>query len=143
MTLEELEKRIGTLEDIEAIKEMHRKYVYGLICQQWDDMVECFTEDATAAIAEHEPRRGKTEIAKLLKDVIAKQVSWDWGHFVTQPVISVEGDKARGHWILYLFFPEPEVKWLQARYDCEYVKMDGKWKFSDLKFKAPWPEPPK
>jgi len=143
VTSEELEKRVRVLEDIEAIKDMHRDYVYALISQRWDDMVECFAEDATAAIAENPPRKGKAEISKLLKDVIAKQVSWDWGHFVTQPVIAVDGDRAKGHWILYLFFPPPEVRWLQARYDCEYVKLDGKWKFSDLKFKAPWPEPPK
>ena len=143
MTLEELEKRVMALEDVEAIKDMHRDYVYALISQQWDDMVEYFAEDATAAIAENAPRKGKTEISKLLKDVIAKQVGWDWGHFVTQPVVAVDGDRAKGHWILYLFFPAPEVRWLQARYDCEYVKLDSKWKFSDLKFKAPWPEPPK
>jgi len=30
MSLEELEKRIGVLEDIEAIKKLHREYVYAL-----------------------------------------------------------------------------------------------------------------
>ena len=55
---------------------------------------------------------------------------------------------ANGHWLLYLFFPNtpqggPPVSWVQARYDCEYVKVGGRWKFSVLKFAAPWPAPPK
>ena len=44
---EELGKRVKVLEDIEAIKKMHINYVYLLCNQQWDDMLECFAEDAT------------------------------------------------------------------------------------------------
>jgi hypothetical protein len=47
MTLEELEKRVKVLEDIEAIKQLHVNYVYLLCNLQWDDMVECFAEGAT------------------------------------------------------------------------------------------------
>jgi ketosteroid isomerase-like protein len=140
MTLEELEKRVRVLEDIEAIKSMHREYAFWLINHQWSDMVECFTDNATAVIATNPPCKGKKEIAKLFTGIFAKVIPWDEGHVVAQPVISVEGDKAKGHWILFVFYPEHEGgKWLQARYDCEYAKVDGKWKFSSLIFQAPWP----
>ncbi len=142
MKLEELEKRLRSLEDKEAIKDLHREYVYLLITQQWDDMIECFAEDATAVIASHPRRTGKKEIRTLLTEEIAKHVPKDEGHMVTQPVISVDGDKARGHWLLYVFLPAPALGWRQARYDCEYVRVDGAWKFSSLVFQAPWPAPP-
>ena len=139
MEVEELEKRLKILEDKNAIKDLHREYAYLLIMQRWDDMVECFSEDATAVIASRPPCTGKSEIRTLLTAVIAKHVPKNEGHFLTQPVISVAGDKAEGYWLLYVLLPEPALGWRQARYDCEYVKVDGRWKFSSLVFQAPWP----
>ena len=139
MTLEELEKRVKVLEDIEAIKKLHINYVYLLCNLQWDDMVECFAEDATMELLDQGISRGKKEISSFFHNVLSKRIKRNDGHFVGQPIISVEGDKAKGHWILYLFFAEPEVKWLQGRQDCEYVRVNGEWKFSSVKFTAPWP----
>jgi hypothetical protein len=141
MGLEELEKRIGVLEDIEAIKKLHRKYVFCLSCRAWDDLLDCFAEDATADIWKHGLRRGKKEITELVYNVFDKLEKTP-GHLVGQPVISVEGDRARGYWILYLFPHVPQgepMTWMQGRHDCEYVKIDGEWKFSAVKFTRPWP----
>jgi hypothetical protein len=139
MTLEELEKRVKVLEDIEAIKKLHINYVYLLSNLQWDGMVECFAEDATMELLDQGVVEGKKEISGVLHNVLAKRVTRHDGHFVGQPVITVNGDRAKGYWILYLFFAEPEVKWLQGRQDCEYVRVKGEWKFSQVKFTAPWP----
>ena len=141
MTLEELEKRIRVLEDMEEIRKLHREYVYFLANRQWNDLVDCFREDALYDISDHGLRKGKKEIEDIVKNEFDKLIKPTHGHFSTQPVISVDGDKANGHWILYLFFPEPEVSWVQGRYDCEYVKVDGKWKFSSMKFRR-WPAQP-
>ena len=140
MTPEEMEKRLRTLEDIEAIKEMHRDYAFWLTNSQWDEVLDCFTEDADINIWKHGPRKGKREISDFFrKDIGGGRTTASPGHLAAQPVITVGGDKARGHWILYLFFSEPETRWVQGRHDCEYVKVDGKWKFSYLKFTRPWP----
>ncbi len=139
MTLEELEKKVKVLEDIEEIKKLHINYVYLLCNLQWDDMLDCFAEDATLDLLDHGVRRGKKEISEMFHNVLAKMIKRTDGHFVGQPVITVEGDKAKGYWILYLFFAEPEVRWLQGRQDCEYVRINGKWKFSSVKFSSPWP----
>jgi len=130
MTLEELEKRVKVLEDIEAIKQLHINYVYLLCNLQWDDMVQCFAEDATMELL---------EISGVFHNVLAERIKRNDGHLVGQPIITVTGDRAKGHWILYLFFAEPEVRWLQGRQDCEYVRVNGEWKFSSVKFIAPWP----
>jgi len=139
VTLEELGKRVKVLEDIEAIKQLHINYVYLLCNLQWEDMVECFAEDATMELLDQGVCKGKKEISGVFHNVLAKMIKRNDGHFVGQPVISVKGDRAKGHWILYLFFAEPEVKWLQGRQDCEYVRVGGEWKFSSVKFTAPWP----
>ena len=137
-----LEKQVQVLADIEEIKTLHRNYVYYLCNLQWDDMLSCFIENATADIQGDRLRKGKEEIADLFHNVLAKMVTRKDGHFVGQPVISVDGNKAKGYWILYLFFSEPSVRWMQGRQECEYVKVDGEWKYSSVKFMNPWPVPP-
>ena len=137
-----LEKQVQVLADIEEIKTLHRNYVYYLCNLQWDDMLGCFVEDATADIQGDRLRKGKEEIADFFHSVLAKMVTRNDGHFVGQPVISVNGNKAKGYWILYLFFSEPSVRWMQGRQECEYVKVDGEWKYSAMKFINPWPVQP-
>ena len=44
-----LEKRIQALEDIEAIKRLKYKYWRCLDTKSWDEMEECFVDDATAS----------------------------------------------------------------------------------------------
>ena len=48
MKIEELEKRLLVLEEIEEIKKLHRQYMWWINNNQWDEIINCFTEDATA-----------------------------------------------------------------------------------------------
>jgi ketosteroid isomerase-like protein len=138
-SLEVLAKRVQVLEDIEEIQKLHRNYVYLMCNLQWDDMLTFFTEDATLNVQGEQPRKGKKEIADLFKNVLATRIKLNDGHMVAQPIISVNGDRAKGYWILYLFFSEPSVRWMQGRQECEYVKVNGKWKFCSMQFINPWP----
>lgn len=63
MTLEELEKRVKVLEDIEAIKQLHINYVYLLCNLQWEDMLECFAEDATLELLDQGSVRARKRLA--------------------------------------------------------------------------------
>jgi hypothetical protein len=64
-------------------------------------------------------------------------------HFAVEPVIEVDGDKAQGHWLVYILISDPETgaasRWIGGRHDCEYLKVNGEWKFSSLTFTNPWP----
>jgi hypothetical protein len=163
MTLEELEKRVRNLRDIEEIKDLFRNYILWLTNKEWDNIIDCFAENAVAEIGTRGALSGKPEIARLFKDVMAKRDTPGGGHMLIHPVITVDGDKARGYWTMLHFFieraftvneadladmakfdftapPGKELKWLQGRYDCEYVREGGKWKISSLKWVRPWPE---
>jgi ketosteroid isomerase-like protein len=147
VALEDIEKRLSILEDLEAIRKLHHGYILMLNNRQWDDIIDCFTEDAIANIGHHGLRKGKAEITELFKERIAKVnvgKARD-AHFVADPVISIDGDKAEGHWLMYIFVSDPAtntVRYTQGRHDCEYVKVNGKWKFKSVKYTRPWPIEP-
>ena len=58
MTLDELVKRVQILEDIEEIKKLHTNYIYWLCKLQWDNMLDCFAEDATLELMDQGVRKG-------------------------------------------------------------------------------------
>jgi hypothetical protein len=140
MSIEDLEKRIRALEDAEQIKTMHREYLFFISNLEMDKALDCFSEDIIADIADYGIKKGKKEVGKFFHEVIRDNVfkSQD-GHFTGQPVVSVQGDKAVGHWMFYRFVPEGPRRFVQGRYDCEYVRENGSWKFSLIKMKRPWP----
>jgi hypothetical protein len=145
VTLEELEKRVRVLEDIEEIKQLHRNYIFWLSNTQLEEILGCFAEKATVKIGAHEEVHGKPAYARQLSGILGGMRP-KGGHMLVQPVVTVDGDRAQGYWIMNRFFyhdfaePDgPKLKWLEGRYDCEYVREGGKWKFSLLKWTSPWP----
>jgi hypothetical protein len=124
---------------MEEIKKLQRDYIYYYANRQWDELLDCFAEDATVDIAYHGLRKGKKAIAELVNNIFDKLVKPTQGHFLDQPMISVEGDTAKGVWILYIFFAEPKESCTQCLFECDYVKIDGKWKFIFMELISPWP----
>ncbi len=134
MEIDELERRLTELQDIEAIKQLKAEY-----CDICDDahnpdrIVAIFTEDAVwegkgVAIA-----RGHAELRRLFED-FARQVSFSQ-HNVFNPRIAVNGDTAHGSWNLLGPFTFREGKrqlWVAVRYEEDYVKRNGKWKIQSL-----------
>lgn len=147
--IEMLEKRLQNMENLEAIKALHRRYMYLVNSHQWDEVIECFTPDATADIGMHGSHTGRAELTELFKVKIDKvNEKWNGGHFVTQPLISTEGNTAKGCWMLYIcvFDAEmasgPTLRWIQGKHDCDYLKCGEEWKINFIKYTRPWPEPP-
>jgi hypothetical protein len=140
MTIEELERRVRALEDMEEIKELHREYLFLISGVEIENALDCFTGDIEVEVASYGIRKGKEEVGRFFREIIGPNVlSSKDGHLTGQPVIAIEGEKARGHWMFYRFVHDQSRRWIQGRYDCEYVKENGKWKFSMLKMRRPWP----
>ena len=148
--LEALEERVRRLEEIEEIKQLHRNYIYWMTNHQWEHVIDCFAEDAVACMPTTGERKGKKSIDDAIRNQIAKEEAFQkGGHLLAQPVITMADGKAKGCWTMYrfehdFFSPAGEVvqlfgPQLQGRFDCEYVKEDGVWKFGKMTFERPWP----
>ena len=138
MSLEELEARIKVLEDIEEVKRLMASYTYLIDAFRWDDVVALFADNARAEYGFLGSYEGKEGIATFFKNVVPMAGSW-FVHQVLNPLVIVEGEKAKGTWYLFcaITAPSPEgdrAMWIQGRYDNEFVREGGKWKFSLLRF---------
>ena len=135
MSLEELERRVKLLEDIEEIKRLKRRY-----CAACDDgydadaIAALFTEDAVWDGGMRGKNEGREEIRRFFQKA-PERLPFAI-HMVLNPIIEVDGDTAKGTW--YLFQPctwadGNRAIWGSARYDEEYVRVDGRWMFQRLK----------
>jgi ketosteroid isomerase-like protein len=136
MSLEELEKRVKAIEDLEEIKKLHQNYINLMDNLQYKEVLDLFTEDATAEVRNSGVKKGKKEMAEIYLGILAKSrgTSRYEGHMAIEPDITVDGNTAKGTWLIYMLFSKPIIQWVQGKNECEYRKENGKWKISKLKF---------
>ena len=145
MSQEDLGRRIKVLEDVEEIKRLKARY-----CAHCDDnynpdgIAGLFTADAVWEGA-YGRYQGPEEIRGFFVN-IPQRLPFAI-HMVLNPNIEVNGDTASGTW--YLFDPctlaeGNRAVWGVARYDDEYVRVDGEWKFKHVRitriFRTPFDE---
>ncbi len=136
MALEDLEKRIQALEDLEKIKKLHQYYINLMDNLKYEEVLELFTEDASVEVRNLGFKKGRKELREIYIDVLAKNRGTERfdGHMAVQPDITVDGDTAKGTWLIYMLFSKPAIQWVQGKNECEYKKVNGEWKISKLKF---------
>ena len=125
-----LAERVQRLEDIEAIKALKARY-----CDRCDDgydpdgIAELYTEDAIwDGGATFGVREGREAIRRHFQGAAAR-VSIA-RHQVMNPIIEVDGDAARGQWLLFQPCTDAGVDgavWLAATYYDEYRRVGGTW----------------
>ena len=142
-----LEARVQRLEDIEAIKQL--KALYCSLCDDGydaDGLAELFTEDAVWDGGALGVAKGREKIRRFFENT--PKVMPFAVRMVMNPSIQVDGDSATGRWYLFqsaTFKPATPVSggdtpvsgatalWGAARYDEEYVRVGGEWKFRSLR----------
>ena len=135
MDMAELEQRITRLEDIEAIKQL--KALYCEICDDMhnpDRIASVFAEDAIWESADFGKAQGHDAIRELFRG-FQKMFSFSQ-HNIMNPRIEVNGDRATGIWYIMGPWTHSENNreiWMPARYDDDYVKIDGEWKYQHLR----------
>jgi len=151
MTQQELEARITALEakirqldDIEAIKKLMWSYTYSLDYGDYDKVMDCFADDAKMDIRIRGPvaeglHVGKYEGKKaILEEVfmVTPQTKdrFTASHLIGNPVVTVEGERAKGTFYLLVPSGYEQAMWGHGRYDMEFAKVDGKWKISSFGF---------
>jgi ketosteroid isomerase-like protein len=145
----EIEARLQVAEDIEAIKQLQYKYMNAFMTAKWDEVIELFTKDARIDVIPNQQLRGKEAIEKVYKEELAVGHIGREGDFVIHPIITVNGHKATGNWLMYMMYcyriTGQPLFWIQGEYNAEYVKINGNWKFSYLyhrpRLGGPNPEP--
>ena len=138
------EQKVQWLYDIEQIKQL--KHRYCAFCdQQYDPegIASLFTDDGVwegGPFGRAETRDG---IREFFADV-SNQVDFA-NHYVSNPIIEVEGDSATGRWDLWqpmVMKPEPAALWLVAKYRERYVRAGDGWLFEllelDVKALSPY-----
>jgi hypothetical protein len=131
--LQELERRLRALEDLEAIKQLKYRYWRCLDLKRWEELAGCFTEDATVDYAGGKYRfQGVAAIMRFLTDSLGAATGSITVHQGHQPEIELTGEaSARGTWALdnYLFNPgQKRAVRIGAFYHDEYVKAGGAWR---------------
>ena len=135
MSQQDLERRIQMLEDIEEIKRLkHRYCAYCDDSYDADGIASLFTEDAVWDGGMRGKNEGREAIRSFFQN--APQRLPFAIHMVLNPIIEVIGDTAKGTW--YLFQPctwadGNRAIWGSARYDEDYVRVNGHWMFQNLK----------
>jgi hypothetical protein len=57
-------------------------------------------------------------------------------HNLMNPIIEVDGDHAKGTWYLlgpFTFREKNDARWIACRYEDDYVKVNGEWKYKHLR----------
>lgn len=118
--------------EIEAIKQLKYRYIRAIDEKLWDQMEECFTEDATSAYSGGKYAfEGRDAIMQFLTESMDRD-SFLSSHRVHHPEIELQGESnATGIWALddYVIDTKHELTIHGAAfYRDEYVKVDGDWK---------------
>jgi hypothetical protein len=147
MNLQELEKHITLLEDIQAIEDLQKTYGYYMDTHQREQIVTLWSDDADSFELESVGLfLGKKGVKQffLENDLLKgnEMVVPSWINILImmfQPAITVapDGRTAKGRWNTWLAEAMPvggipRQQWVQGYYENEYVKENGKWLFKKL-----------
>jgi len=131
----ELARQITVLQDIEAIKKLKAEYCD--ICDDehnQDRIVSIFAEEGIWEGKGVGHAQGHAELRKLFKS-FAERISFSQ-HNVFNPRVEVNGNEAHASWYFlgpFTFRKGNRQLWLAARYEDDYVKINGAWKFKHLR----------
>ena len=134
---------MADLGEIEAIKRLKYKYFRTLDLKKWNDMAECFTEDAKTSYSggKYTFEGRDTIMGFLQKGLGPARISMHQGH---HPEIELTSDTtAKGTWALqdYVIDLKRNTSLFGAAfYEDEYVKVNGEWKIKSTGYERTFEE---
>jgi hypothetical protein len=131
---------LQTLEDIESVRKLKALYCYLVDAavagdlEKWNEFLAHFVEDAWIDFEGFGRHEGKEAIGRFYRDLVGSAFSYS-AHMVANPLIEVDGANARGSWYVHVPFTlrtRNEPGWLQGKYEEEYLKVEGHWKWKSI-----------
>ncbi len=139
-----VETRAARVDDVNAIEKLQRVYGYYTDKMLWDDVVDLFAEDGTLEVGPSGVYAGHSSIRDYLYSLSGGQVGPIEGelyeHMQLQPIVTVapDGRTARARWRAFMQLGRAGSgsggTWGDGVYENAYVREDGVWKISSLRF---------
>ena len=142
MNLEELEKQVTRLEDIQEIENLQKCYGYYFDNSMYQEVIDLFSENTESVeITDHGVFKGKDSAMRMYGRMVGMpRPGWIFFEVMqSQGVVEVspDGRTAKGRW----YTPSFECRtfggslkqtWQFGVYDNKYIKENGKWRFKKL-----------
>ena len=130
-----IEAAVAELMDIEAVKKLKAQYCYFVDEGKWDDLDDLWTEDAVCDYGFFGRYEGKSQImGTFFRQLVASAATFS-AHMVHNPIIDMGKDAASVIWYLTAQTTvKNQAVWVMGIYHDKYVKVNGAWKISSLKF---------
>ena len=124
-----LENDVQRLLDLEAIRDLPRRYCHHIWQRDAEGVASLYAEDAELPARPGRPlTRGREEILKFFQGVVSQPTGPY--PFIHNHVIQLQGDRATGTCYLDLrSFQDGRATLGAGYYNDEYVKVGGEWKF--------------
>lgn len=142
--IEQLERTISRLTEIDAVKRVKEAYVLGADDPDHilEKMLPLVADDVEIDFGEDFGKvKGRDGFRALLEK---RKFPWTF-HYMIPHAVDVSDDRqtAKGTWYLWELATMPnartgdlEAVWIAARYDNEFAKKEGAWQITKLKFNA-------
>jgi hypothetical protein len=131
-----LESEVQRLTDIEAIQALKCRYWYCIDNQSWDEIGDCFADDAEVDYGMGIKLQGRRLIVRFFKRIVGSYFSAS-AHLGHNPEIKLTGANAAiGRWELDQFGIERETNRsvrIGTTYSDEYIKQEGRWKIKSTR----------
>jgi uncharacterized protein (TIGR02246 family) len=121
----------SVLEDKDSIREVMARYCHALDSCRFNDVAALFAEDGEW-MTDYGSARGRAEIAAFLGSIVPTRGEGPQRkHYITNIVITVEGDRARSV-SDYLIIREADgglIPVMGGTYNDQFVRRNGEWQF--------------
>ena len=129
--LQALEAKVQDLWDREAIRSLRFRYHECINSETLEPIPDLFTEDAVLDFGYLGKAQGREELRKFFSRV--ESLLTFVRQFVHNHAVDVDGDTGRGYASLEAkTISAGEAYFVAARYDDEYVRVNGEWKFKKM-----------
>ena len=138
LKIQELEKKVTILEDLEEIKKLQKAYGYYLEHWMYQEIIDCFSDSSDTELnLVVGIFLGKKGVRRYFNGMKARSTDPEMLHQVMQLSgivdISTDGQSAYGRWFGFGCIAIPVDKGVRQNlsagvYTVEYIKENGKWK---------------